>query len=116
MILFFIDPVSLVRDHTIKVKLAEHGICVQSFKGDLLYEPWEVYDEEGHAFTTFNAFWDKCVNLSIEPASVFPPWKLVPPAGLLQTNSHTYYIILLTTGNESVFKVQTHPFMFNAIG
>lgn len=75
------DPVSLVRDHTIKVKLAEHGICVQSFKGDLLYEPWEVYDEEGHAFTTFNAFWDKCVNLSIEPASVFPPWKLVPPAG-----------------------------------
>ncbi|MCL7029748.1 hypothetical protein MKW94_015762 [Papaver nudicaule] len=75
------DPVSLVRDHTIKVKLAEHGICVQSFKGDLLYEPWEVYDEQGHAFTTFNAFWNKCLNLSIEPASVFPPWKLVPPAG-----------------------------------
>ncbi|KAI3984783.1 hypothetical protein MKX01_039400 [Papaver californicum] len=75
------DPVSLVCDHTIKVKLAEHGICVQSFKGDLLYDPWEVYDEEGNAFTTFNAFWDKCVNLSIEPASIFPPWKLVPPAG-----------------------------------
>ncbi|OVA02412.1 Cryptochrome/DNA photolyase [Macleaya cordata] len=81
------DPISLVRDHTIKQKLAEHGICVQSFKGDLLYEPWEVYDEKGHAFTTFNAFWDKCLNMSIEPASVFPPWSLVPPAGIVESCS-----------------------------
>ncbi|KAK1284042.1 Cryptochrome-2 [Acorus calamus] len=72
------DPGSLVRDHNVKQKLEELGISVKSFNGDLLYEPWEVYDEKGHAFTTFDAFWNKCLSLPIEPASVLSPWKLVP--------------------------------------
>ncbi|KAF6150956.1 hypothetical protein GIB67_026877 [Kingdonia uniflora] len=79
------DPVSLLRDHNIKQKLAVHGICVQSFNGDLLYEPWEVYDESGHAFTTFNAYWNKCLSMPMESASLLPPWKLVPPAGTVDS-------------------------------
>lgn len=75
------DPVSLVRDHKIKNQLVALGITVQSFNGDLLYEPWEVYDESGHAFTSFNAYWTKCMSMPIEPTSVLPPWKLVPPTG-----------------------------------
>lgn len=75
------DPVSLIRDHKIKNQLADLGISVQSFNGDLLYEPWEVYDENGHAFTTFNAYWDKCMSLPIDLTSPLPPWRLVPPAG-----------------------------------
>ncbi|XVE65843.1 hypothetical protein DITRI_Ditri08aG0031600 [Diplodiscus trichospermus] len=74
------DPVSLVRDHSIKDKLAEAGISVQSYNGDLLYEPWEIYDEKGQAFTTFDAYWDKCLNMQTEPISLFPPWRLVPGA------------------------------------
>ncbi|KAA3485701.1 cryptochrome-1-like isoform X3 [Gossypium australe] len=60
MILPGLNPVSLVRDHSIKEKLAEVGISVESYNGDLLYEPWEIYDEEGRAFSTFVAYWDKC--------------------------------------------------------
>lgn len=75
------DPVSLVRDHNIKEKLVELGISVQSYNGDLLYEPWDVYDESGHAFTTFEAYWNKCLHLQMEPVSPFPPWKLVPASG-----------------------------------
>ncbi|XP_017698650.1 cryptochrome-1 [Phoenix dactylifera] len=75
------DPVSLIRDHKIKNELADLGISVQSFNGDLLYEPWEVYDENGLAFTAFNAYWDKCMSLPIEPTLPLPPWRLVPPAG-----------------------------------
>ncbi|KAG4185437.1 hypothetical protein ERO13_A09G230000v2 [Gossypium hirsutum] len=74
------DPVSLVRDHNIKEKLAEAGISVQSYNGDLLYEPWEIYDEKGQAFTTFDAYWDKCLNMQMEPISLLPPWRLVPVA------------------------------------
>ncbi|XWS53820.1 hypothetical protein CRYUN_Cryun10bG0033000 [Craigia yunnanensis] len=74
------DPVSLVRDHSIKEKLAEVGISVQSYNGDLLYEPWEIYDEKEQAFTTFDAYWDKCLNMQIEPISLLPPWRLVPAA------------------------------------
>lgn len=81
------DPVSLVRDHKIKTQLADLGISAQSFNGDLLYEPWEVYDENGHAFTTFNAYWNKCMSLPIELTSHLPPWRLVPPAGIENVQS-----------------------------
>ncbi|KAK9289223.1 hypothetical protein L1049_017697 [Liquidambar formosana] len=81
------DPVSLVRDHNIKQKLVELGISVQSHNGDLLYEPWEVYNEKGHAFTTFDAYWNKCLHMQMEPASLLPPWRLVPPAGTVENCS-----------------------------
>ncbi|XP_045805418.1 cryptochrome-1-like isoform X3 [Trifolium pratense] len=72
------DPVSLVRDHNIKEKLVELGLSVKSYNGDLLYEPWEIYDEKGHAFTTFDRFWQKCLHKQTEPVSLIPPWQLVP--------------------------------------
>ncbi|THU67028.1 hypothetical protein C4D60_Mb05t20350 [Musa balbisiana] len=75
------DPVSLVRDHKIKSQLVSLGISVQSFNGDLLYEPWEVYDESGLAFTTFDAYWGKCRSMPNELTMLLPPWKLVPPTG-----------------------------------
>ncbi|KAK1289812.1 Cryptochrome-2 [Acorus calamus] len=81
------DPVSLVRDHNVKEKLMEMGITVKSFNGDLLYEPWEVYDEKGNAFTTFDAFWNKCLSLPMEPASVPTPWKLVPVTETIESCS-----------------------------
>ncbi|KAM7462544.1 hypothetical protein LguiA_030665 [Lonicera macranthoides] len=78
------DPVSLSRDHTIKKKLGELGISVQSYNGDLLYEPWDVYNEEGHAFTTFDAYWEKCLNMDKEPLSHTPPWRLIPASGEIE--------------------------------
>ncbi|KAJ4722712.1 cryptochrome-1-like [Melia azedarach] len=81
------DPVSLVRDHTIKEKLVELGISVQSYNGDLLYEPWEIYDERGHAFTTFDAYWDRCLHMPMEPISLLPPWRLVQAVGTFDTCS-----------------------------
>ena len=80
------DPVSLARDHSIKEKVEELGISVQSYNGDLLYEPWEVYDESGHAFTTFEAYWNKCLHLQMEPVALLPPRKLVPAAGTVKLN------------------------------
>ncbi|XP_074282267.1 cryptochrome-1 isoform X2 [Silene latifolia] len=80
----FEDPVSLVRDHNIKQILGEHNITVNSYNGDLLHEPWEVYDDTGCAFTTFAPFWDKCLNMQIEPASLPMPWRLLPAEGFVQ--------------------------------
>ncbi|KAM6565277.1 hypothetical protein CsatA_024405 [Cannabis sativa] len=77
------DPVSLVRDHNIKEKLVELGISVQSYNGDLLFEPWEVYDDSGNAFTTFEAYWEKCLQMPLEPVSILPPWKLLPASGTM---------------------------------
>nr|XP_048333422.1 cryptochrome-1 isoform X2 [Ziziphus jujuba var. spinosa] len=74
------DPVSLVRDHSVKKKLVELGISVQSFNADLLFEPWEIYDEQGNAYTNFESYWNKCLDMPMEPTSFLPPWKLLPAA------------------------------------
>ncbi|KAK6781043.1 hypothetical protein RDI58_023227 [Solanum bulbocastanum] len=78
------DPVSLVRDHNIKQKLGELGISVQSYNGDLLNEPWEVYDDDGKVFTTFDAYWEKSLSIQNEPGSHLPPWRLTQAAGLVK--------------------------------
>lgn len=36
------DPFSLVRDNDAKAALAARGVCVRSFCGDCLFEPWHV--------------------------------------------------------------------------
>lgn len=56
---------------------------MQSYNGDLLYEPWDIYDDEGNAFTTFDAYWDKFLEMQLETVSLLPPWQLVPAAGRL---------------------------------
>ncbi|KAF5752389.1 Cryptochrome 2 isoform 3 [Tripterygium wilfordii] len=81
------DPVSLVRDHNVKEKLVELGISVQSYNGDLLYEPWDIYDERGNALVTFDAYWEKCLYMQKEPVSHLPPRRLVPAAGKVEKYS-----------------------------
>eukprot|EP00250_Pteridium_aquilinum_P019576 c24488_g1_i1 orf=1218-3317(+) len=71
------DPISLVRDHRVKHGLTESGIQVQSFNGDLLYEPWEVLDDLGKPFTSFESYWVKCLCMPFEPDSpLLPPKRL----------------------------------------
>ncbi|KAJ1265697.1 hypothetical protein BS78_08G095600 [Paspalum vaginatum] len=76
------DPISLVNDDKIKNELSALGISVQSFNGDLLHEPWEVYDENGLAFTTFDMYWEKCINLTVEISQYLAPVRLVPVPGV----------------------------------
>nr|GMD70016.1 cryptochrome-1 [Ipomoea batatas] len=77
----FKDPISVVRDHSIKQKLGELGYSVQSYNAELLNEPWDVYDDDGKAYTRFDAYWEKCLNQNKEPVSHLPPWRLIAAAG-----------------------------------
>ncbi len=68
---------SLVRDHSVKQGLVEHGVSIHSWNGDLLNEPWEVYDHKGQAFTTFDTYREKCLHMLYEPeAPLLPPRQL----------------------------------------
>ncbi|MQL88944.1 hypothetical protein Taro_021519 [Colocasia esculenta] len=72
------DPLSLVRDHRLKELLSAQGITVRSFNADLLYEPWEVNDDEGQPFSTFAEFWNKCLSMPYDPAApVLPPKRIM---------------------------------------
>ncbi|XP_047062499.1 cryptochrome-1-like [Lolium rigidum] len=71
------DPISLVRDHRLKEMLAAEGIVVQSFNADLLYDPWEVNDDEGNPFNMFMPFWNRCLSMPYDPpAPLLPPKKI----------------------------------------
>ncbi|XP_010538941.2 PREDICTED: cryptochrome-1 [Tarenaya hassleriana] len=72
------DPLSLVRDHRAKEVLTAQGIVVRSYNADLLYEPWEVNDSQGLPFTTFAAFWDRCLSMPYDPeAPLLPPKRII---------------------------------------
>lgn len=72
------DPLSLVRDHRMKDVLTGQGITVRSFNADLLYEPWEVQDDQGRPFDTFTAFWDRCLSMPYDPESpLLPPKRII---------------------------------------
>lgn len=99
---FLTDPVSLVRDHFIKQKLVEAGVSVQSYNADLLFEPWEVYDKNGHAFTTFESYWDKCLHMQMEPVSHLPPWRLVPASGIILMSSKAFFFLCMILSSLSL--------------
>ncbi|KAL6179909.1 hypothetical protein ACLB2K_046580 [Fragaria x ananassa] len=72
------DPISLVRDHRAKEVLSANGITVRSFNADLLYEPWDVNDVHGRPFTTFDAFWERCLSMPFDPeAPLLPPKRII---------------------------------------
>lgn len=45
------------RDAAIKVNLTNRGLTVESFKGNLLVEPWEVETKSGAPYRVFTPFW-----------------------------------------------------------
>ncbi|KAL3514146.1 hypothetical protein ACH5RR_026863 [Cinchona calisaya] len=72
------DPLSLVQDHRVKEVLTAQGVTVRSFNADLLYEPWEVHDEEGRPFRTFALFWERCLSMPYDPESpLLPPKRII---------------------------------------
>ncbi|CAI5485118.1 unnamed protein product, partial [Closterium sp. Yama58-4] len=73
------DPASLVRDHRVKQELSRRGVVVRSFNADLLFEPWEIFDDHGKAFTTFRSFWRHCLH---HPRPSRPDPPLPAPARL----------------------------------
>lgn len=94
--MYVADPVSLVRDHRVKQGLSQHEILVHTFNGDLLYEPWEVYDDEGQAFTTYSAYWQKCLNMPFEPEPpLLPPRRLICPIGEISSSTRIVVVHFL---------------------
>src|SRR5262245_23451611 len=74
------EPSVVERDSNLKDALRRAGIAVQSFRGNLLFEPWTVKKQGGQPFRVFTPFSNSCMRqrLSFSPRSL-PP-QLLPPA------------------------------------
>lgn len=63
------------RDKAIKASLKGAGYGVESFKGNLLVEPWEVSTKTGKFYKVFTPFWKACLQKfdKTEPDQPLPP-------------------------------------------
>lgn len=57
------DRPSTSRDTDIKAKLQDRGVECESFKANLLFEPWEVKTGGGTDFKVYSPFWRACQKL-----------------------------------------------------
>jgi deoxyribodipyrimidine photo-lyase len=63
------DPLGIEADKKLKLRLESAGLEVQSFKGSLLWEPWEVLQESGKPYQVFSPFYKRALKASY-PAAV----------------------------------------------
>lgn len=73
------DEGSRDRDARLKKACRERGITVESFKANLLYEPWEVTTQSGQPFKVFTPFWRACSRLLPHSQPLPHPQNLAPP-------------------------------------
>ncbi len=66
-------------DARLKQSLGQGGITAESFKGNLLFEPWEVKTLAGTAFRVFTAFWRACRGLPSPDRPLRAPKRLPSP-------------------------------------
>lgn len=55
------EPLAIARDTELKKDFLEQGINIKSFNASLLFEPWEIKNQQGHPYKIFSQFWKKCL-------------------------------------------------------
>jgi len=65
------------RDARLKKSLNERGLRAESFKANLLFEPWEIKNQSGTPFKVFTPFWRAC-RAHASPGDPLPAPKALP--------------------------------------
>ncbi len=71
------DRPSTSRDTEIKTTLQDRGLTCESFKANLLFEPWEVKTGAGTDFKVYSPFWRACQKQPSPRAPLKAPESLV---------------------------------------
>ncbi|MBU8875315.1 DNA photolyase family protein [Reyranella sp. MMS21-HV4-11] len=71
------DEGSRNRDARLKKSLNERGLRAESFKANLLFEPWEIKNQSGAPFKVFTPFWRVC-RAHASPGDPLPAPKALP--------------------------------------
>lgn len=88
-------------DATLKSSLSAKSITVNSFPGDLLFEPWNITTKEGSPYRVYSPFWRACATAPV-PASPLPvPPPVARGADTLPSDSLTSWNLLPTAPDWS---------------
>lgn len=72
------EPAVIARDTHIKVTLKDQGIECSSHNAALLFEPWEVRNQQGKPFRVFTPFWKHCQTRLAEQHLPLPAPSTLP--------------------------------------
>lgn len=67
------DPWAIERDKAIKAGLKDRSIEVQSFAGNLAFEPWTIRTRDDGPYRVYSPFMKACLNATPPPAPLPPP-------------------------------------------
>ncbi|MCF7689057.1 MAG: DNA photolyase family protein [Cephaloticoccus sp.] len=73
------EPAIIARDTRLKRELISSGIEIESFNGNLLFEPHTIANKQGKPFQVFTPFWRHCLTLPVSEPVEFNARKLTSP-------------------------------------
>ncbi len=71
------EPHAIARDAKIKTFLKQYKIDNEIYNASLLFDPWEIKNQQGEYFKVFTAFWKNCLKQA-KPKSLLKIPKLNP--------------------------------------
>jgi deoxyribodipyrimidine photo-lyase len=64
-------------DAALKSSLRDAGVEVESFRANLLFEPWTVTTQEGRPYGVFTPFWKTCLEIGVSREPLEAPASIV---------------------------------------
>ena len=74
------EPAIVARDAVVKSALHEMDIYVESFNASLLFEPWEIENQQKKPFKVFTPFWNHYLEIMLPPVPEPKPKQVLAPA------------------------------------
>lgn len=96
-------PAEIQADKTLKSQLQAAGITVQSFNGNLLNEPWEVFNKQSLPYKVFTPYWRECRNHTA------PPTPLPIPAFNSHERSNASELAQSDISKQTIASLQLLP-------
>lgn len=103
------EPVLRTRDESIKEGLKKDGFEVRSFNSHLLFEPWEIQNQQKKPFQVFTPFWKHALLLNLEHKVLKAPKSILSPKVLPKSVTLESYELLPKIQWDTVMKAEWMP-------
>jgi deoxyribodipyrimidine photo-lyase len=90
------EPFAIEADAALKGALLRDGVEATSFKGALLFEPWEVKTGAGGHFKVYSPFWRACLARGVDGTALPAPDRIAAPADLPRSDDLAAWKLLPT--------------------
>ncbi len=81
------EPVVIRRDQEIKTALKQDGVAAESFNASLLFEPWEILNQQGKPYQVFTPYWNALQAMDTTRAPRTAPKRIPLPESLSSPES-----------------------------